>query len=160
MIIRYIYSFFLGVLLAVFIGVGIAAFYKAPERPEYPIMTAPIRPDGTQSAVDIKNQREYELKSRDYQRQSEDYNKNVSIIAIVLAVALVVISLLFLEKILVLSDGILLGGIFALIYAIARGFGNTDEMFRFFVVSIGLLVALFVGYWKFVKNNKKLNGRK
>lgn len=160
MIIRYMYSLFLGALLAVFIGVGIAAFYQAPTAPEYPIMTAPIKPDGSQSPLDIQKQREYEAKSRNFQKVNEQYSKNVSIIAIAAAVLLVVVSLLFIEKILILSDGILLGGIFTLIYAIMRGFGNNDEMFRFFVVSVGLLVALFVGYWKFVKDNKKLTGRK
>lgn len=160
MIIRYIYSFFLGALLALFIGVGIAAFYQSPKQPEYPIMTAPIKADGTQSQIDLQKQREYELRSRDFQKQNETYSKNVSAIAIIAAVVLVVVSLLLFEKILILSDGILLGGIFTLVYAIIRGFGNHDEMFRFFVVSVGLLVALFVGYWKFVKGNKKLTGRK
>lgn len=159
MVIRYIYSFFLGALLALFIGVGIAAFYKSPKQPEYPIMTAPIKPDGTQSTFDVQKQREYEVKSREFQKQNETYSKNVSVIAIAAAVALVVISLLLFEKILILSDGILLGGIFTLVYAIGRGFGNTDEIFRFFVVSISLLVALFVGYWKFVRSNKALTGR-
>lgn len=155
MVIRYIYSLFLGVLLSVFIGVGIAAFYNSPTQPEYPIMTAPIKPDGTQSTVNIDKQRAYEIRSRDFQKENEQYSKNVSVIAIAAAVLLVVVSLLFIEKILILSDGILLGGIFTLIYAIIRGFGNNDEMFRFFVVSIGLLVALFVGYWKFVRGMKK-----
>lgn len=155
MVIRYMYSLFLGALLAVFIGVGIAAFYMAPKSPEYPIMTAPIHPDGAQSTEDIKEQRAYEVQSRDFQKENEQYSKNVSIIAIAAAVLLVVISLLFIEKILILSDGILLGGIFTLVYAIMRGFGNSDEMFRFFVVSVGLLVALFVGYWKFVRGIKK-----
>lgn len=155
MIIRYMYSFFLGALIAVFIGVGIAAFYKSPTPPEYSFMTAPIKPDGTQSTEDLQKQRDYEAKSREFQKENEQYSKNVSIIAIAFAVALVVISLIFIEKILILSDGILLGGIFTLVYAIFRGFGNNDEMFRFFVVAVGLLIALFVGYWKFVKPAQK-----
>lgn len=155
MVIRYIYSFFLGVLLAVFIGVGIAAFYESPKQPEYPIMTAPIKVDGTQSATDAANQRNFEIKSRDYQKQNELYSRNVSIASTIFAVLLVVISLIFLEKILILSDGILLGGLFTLVYAIVRGFVSGDEMFRFFVVSVGLFVALFVGYWRFVKEKSK-----
>ncbi len=159
MVIRYIYSFFLGALLAVFIGVGIAAFYKEPKAPDYPIMTS-FKADGTLSASDAAKQREFEISSREYQKRLEPYNRNVSILATISAVLFVVISLVLLEKILILSDGILLGGLFTLVYAIIRGFVSTDEMFRFFVVTVGLAVALFVGYWKFVKNNKKLTGRK
>ena len=35
-----------------------------------------------------------------------------------------------------------------------RGFGAGNEMFRFIVVSIGLAVAIFLGYWRFVKTTK------
>lgn len=153
--IKHLYAFFLGALIAIFIALGIEAFYPKPLMPEYPIMTAPLKPDGSQSTEDFNRQRAYEIRSREFQKETQNYNKMVSIISIVLAVILVGISVLFVEKILIISDGILLGGIFTLIYAIGRGFGTGNEQFHLIVVGVGLLVALFVGYWKFVKPQKK-----
>lgn len=156
MIIRYLYSFFLAVLLVTFVGVGIAAFYKAPKYPEYPIETAPLEYGReTSESAEMREKRiAYERQSREFQKVNETYNKNVSTIAIVAALIILAVSILMLNKILYLSDGLLLGGVFTLIYAVIRGFSAGDEMFRFIVVSIGLIVVIILGYWKFVKNNR------
>lgn len=157
MIIRYLYTFFLAVLLVTFVGVGIAAFYKAPQYPEFPIETEPLMvgKETTESAEMREKRINFEMASRDFQKTNEIYNKNVSTIAIVAALVILVVSITLLNKILYLSDGLLLGGVFTLIYSVIRGFNAGDEMFRFVVVSIGLGVAVFLGYWKFVRVSKK-----
>lgn len=161
MILRYLYTLFLAVLLVTFVGVGIAAFYKAPKYPEYPIQTEPVKlfPEQTTESAEMRQERvDFEKKSRDFQKENEAYNKNVSTIAIAASLLILVLSVTFLTKILYLSDGLLLGGVFTLIYAVVRGFSAGDEMFRFIVVSVGLAVAVFLGYWKFVRHqtpNKK-----
>lgn len=159
MLIRYLYTFFLAVLLVTFVGVGIAAFYKSPQRPEYPIETEPIVYEQnklTSESAEVQQRRiKYEKDSRNFQKIEEVYNKNVSTVAIVAALFILVVSITLLNKILYLSDGLLLGGVFTLIYSVIRGFSAGDEMFRFVVVSIGLAVAVFLGYWKFVRTQKK-----
>ncbi len=158
MFLRYLYSFFLGVLLVTFVGVGIAAFYKAPKYPEYPIETQPLTQDPAKPATESPQMRQerisFEKNSRQFQKDSEKYNKNVSTIAIAASLAILVISITLLSKILYLSDGLLLGAVFTLIYAVVRGFSAGDEMFRFVVVTISLVVAIFLGYWKFVRKVK------
>ncbi|MDO8269671.1 MAG: hypothetical protein Q7T54_03310 [Candidatus Levybacteria bacterium] len=155
MILRYLYTFFLAVLLVTFVGVGIAAFYKAPKYPEYPITTEAISlefgKETTESAEMRQKRVEFEKESREFQKINEVYNKNVSTIAIVASLIILVVSITFLNKIMYLSDGLLLGGVFTLIYSVVRGFNAGDEMFRFIVVTIGLAVAIFLGYWKFVR---------
>jgi hypothetical protein len=159
MFLRIVYTIFLGLLLATFVGVGIAAFYKQPKYPEYPprLQYAPTVPEksGTTSAEYVKEQEAYTKKTEAFQKISEEYNKNVSIIALIAAIIFVVGSLTLVKHILAIADGVLLGGVVTLIYSIGRGFSANDDIFRFFVVSVGLFIALIVGYLKFVKPASK-----
>lgn len=160
MILKYLYSFFLAVLVVTFIGVGIAAFYKSPKYPEYPmetkpVMMAPATEVTTESAEMTQKRMDFEIASKDYQKSSEIYNKNVSTIGVAAALLILSLSITLLSKIEFISDGLLLGGVFTLVYAIIRGFGAGDEMFRFLVVTVGLIVAIFLGYWRFVRKEAK-----
>jgi hypothetical protein len=52
------------------------------------------------------------------------------------------------------ADGLLLGGVFTLAYAVGRGF-MADDKFRFVAVSVSLVIALVTGYLKFVRPLEK-----
>lgn len=160
MLIKYVYIVFLGLILATFVGVGISAFYKGPVYPETPPTLKYARPypeadTSTPSAEYIKEQEAFDAESKKYQEASEQYNKYVSMIAIGFAIAMMVISLTLFKKILVIADGLLLGGVLTLAYSIVRGFGSDDDMFRFFVVGAGLITAMVLGYLKFVAPQTK-----
>ncbi len=86
-----------------------------------------------------------------YFQASQLYNRNVSIISVTAAVIILVASLTLFKRILLIADGLLLGGVLTLIYSIIRGFGTEDNMFRFIVVLIGLITALILGYIKFIR---------
>ena len=164
MILKYIYTIFLAVLVVTFVGVGIAAFYPGPKYPEYPIETAPIVYEPEKAPTESAQMREkrirYEKDSRQFQKQNERYSKNVSTISIVASLIVLVASITLLSKILFLSDGLLFGGVLTLCYAIVRGFGSGDEKFRFAVVTIGLITAIFLGYWRFVRSEKATKKKK
>lgn len=154
MIIKHIYTVFLAIILVTFVGVGIAAFYKAPKSPDYPIgLSYPTLPTekSTEAAQMKQEQIKFDIQQREFQKLNEIYNKNVSTISIVASLIILIASITLLNRILYLSDGLLLGGVLTLGYAIIRGFGAGDEMFRFLVVTIGLVTAVFLGYWKFVR---------
>lgn len=157
MVIRWLYTIFLAAILVTFVGVGIAAFYKAPKSPEYPIglsypqISLEKSSDSAQMRAD---QTKFDKEQRVFQKSNEVYNKNVSSIAMIASLLILILSISLLSKILYLSDGLLLGGVLTLGYSIIRGFGSGDEMFRFIVVTIGLVVVVFLGYWKFVRNFK------
>ena len=163
MILKYIYTVFLGILLATFVGVGIAAFYPQPKYPQYPPMFAPqaVKPfseaqnDSTQAALLQKQEQESYRISQDFQKLSEDYNKNVSVISLTSAIIILLLSLTLVKNLIYIADGTLLGGVLTLLYSIVRGFGSQDDMFRFVVVTIGLLIALILGYIKFIKPSTK-----
>ena len=155
MILKFIYTVFIGVLFATLVGVGIAAFYPQPKHPDYPIRLSYPKEPALQTETDrqtlIKEQEAYEKKSKEFQEKNQLYNRNVSIIAIVFAIAALVVSLTFLKTLLMIADGLLLGGLLTLLYSIIRGFETQDNMFRFIVVAIGFVVAVAVGYIKFTK---------
>jgi hypothetical protein len=156
MILKFIYTLFLGILLALFVGLGVAAFYEQPKAPEYPSTLRYAEPLGkdqqaTISAQQRQDQIKYDKDFKDYQQKIEIYNRNVSIICLVAAILFLSVSLLFLKDLLLISDGLLLGGIFTILYSIVRGFSTNDNKFHFVIVTIGLLIALVLGYIKFIK---------
>ncbi len=147
---KVIYAFFVGILLAIFVGVGISTFYVEPKYPTTPEIY-------TKAVVD-PNDAEFRAKEADYNKAQEqynkdisDYNRNVSIIALVSAVLFLTIGLLLASRIHVISDGLLLGGVFTLIYSLFRGFISQENAYRFSIVTVGLIVALVLGYIKFIK---------
>lgn len=165
MLIKYIYTFFIGILLATFIGVGIAAFYEAPKYPEFPASSVgslrkPMMPPvASQSAQEQEREwklsMQYEEKMKAYQAANRLYNRNVSLFTTAAAVLILIISLTMLKKLDMLSDGLLLGGLFTQLYSITRGFESQDNKFRFLVVSVGLAASLIVGYMKFIRNKNQ-----
>lgn len=163
MLIKYVYIVFLGLILATFVGVGIAAFYKGPVYPETPVsLRYPYPPENSiasPSAEYIKQQEAFDQKSKEFQTQNDTYNRNVSMMSLGFAVAMLIISLVFFKKITVIADGLLLGGVLTLAYSIVRGFNTNDDVYRFLVVGAGLITAMVLGYIKFVapqaKNAKK-----
>lgn len=160
MLIKYVYIVFLGLILSTFVGVGIAAFYKGPVYPETPPALRYSRPypeavEGTPSAEYIKEDEAFQAKSKEFQKQSDQYNRNVSMIALGFAVAMLVVSLVFVKKITIIADGVLLGGVLTLAYSIVRGFNTNDDIYRFLVVGAGLITAMILGYLKFVAPQSK-----
>jgi len=156
--IEIIYTLFLGIMISVFVGLGIAAFYPEPPYPEMPsdlkVYSMPMEKseENSREAERILNsQKEYDKTIADYQKILNDYNRNVSIIALIASVLALSISLVLSHKLLVLADGVLLGGVITLLYSVARVFGSGDDKVRFLVVAVGLCVALILGYIKFIR---------
>lgn len=154
MILRIIYTIFIGVLLATFVGVGITAFYPDPKSPEEPLEIK-YCPQNEPTTPELRaKQQEFDSAFKDFRNRQQEYNKNVSIISVAAAIIILIVSLTLLKKIMLIADGLLLGGVLTLIYSIIRGFDSGDNTFRFIVVSIGLIIALILGYLKFIKLSK------
>ncbi len=149
-VIALVYAFFIGILLAVFVGFGIATFYSAPEQPEFPQLSERVEPfeqDDTEiSAYD----KEYDI----YSKELQSYHRNVSIISLIAAVVLVSAGLLLAQKLTILADGILLGGLLTLIYSIGRSFASEDPAYSFITITISLIITFVLGYKKFVQTAK------
>lgn len=155
MLLRYVYILFVGLLVATFVGVGIAAFYKGPTPPDYSTYPYKSAPSASESAEIEREQAEQDREFKEFTKLDQNYNKNVSMIALAAAIIILVLSLTLVKQIQLISDGLLLGGVLTLLYSIVRGFSSNDDIFRFLVVSAGLIAALFIGYLKFVRAQSK-----
>jgi hypothetical protein len=157
--IRYIYTFFVGLFLAIFVGMGIQVFYDSPKPPEAPdwynsTSMGKFEP----SEAERKQESEYNAKMKVFNETTmSNYNRNVSIIVLSCAVVVLAISLIFDAKLGVIADGLLLGGIFTLLYGIGRGIAVDSNKFRFLVASIGLLITIVLGFLKFAPIKLKVS---
>lgn len=157
-ILKLVYTFFLGILLAIFVGVGINTFYPGPKAPEYPSSSMSY---GKELTVEQeKTQRDFDKKMEQHDKDMRPYNRNVSIITLVAAVSFLALSIVFEKRIKIIADGIMLGGLFTLLYSIGRGFASEDSKYVFLVVTVGLAVVLYLGYHRFVKTTPQATKRK
>lgn len=148
-----LYSLFVGMLLAAFIAVGIDAFYPRPAVPQYPTsLQLPItKSEGAPTDDQLDAQREYDRLYADYRVESTLYNRNVSIVVLVAAVVFVVTGLTFDRRVRLMADGVLLGGIFSLLYSIGRSFAAGSSKYTLAVVGVGLVLTVAIGYVRFLR---------
>jgi len=156
---KFVYTIFVGLLIVAFVGLGIDAFYSGPDYPEYPTRLERPYPvtekeeDLTTEEKEARNEEfeKYQVEQEKYETESKLYNRNVSIIVLSVAILILVLSLAFATQLAIISDGAILGGVFTLIYGIIRGIEAGDPKFRFLVVTVGLIVAIILGYLKFIR---------
>ncbi len=144
MALKVIYTFFIGILVVLFVGAGIQAFYPEPTYPYSSIRGSEL------SGVD------YQREMEQYDLNRKTYNRNVTVITLTFAVAILILSLSLSHALMVISDGLLLGGVLTLLYSVIRVFGSGDDKLRFLVITIGLVISLSVGYFKFIRGSKSI----
>ncbi len=128
-----IYSFFLGLAVVGFVGIGLDTFYPNPEYPQ-----------GGYSG--------HSPAEEAYQQAYESWSLITSIILLVVATVILVVGLALGERLVVLANGLLLGGLFTMVYAVGRSIG-TDSVLRFVVITVALLVTIGVGWFKFARQS-------
>lgn len=151
--IRYIYTFFVGLFIAIFIGLGIAVFYEAPKSPNEPVWYPTI--GVKQELTDAQKQEEivFNTEVKEYTKKMQVYYRNVSIIVLVCAVLVLIFSLTLTKYLGVITDGTLLGGVFTLLYGIGVGMATDNNKYRFIVAGVGLAITLLLGYLKFTRQS-------
>ena len=116
-----IFAFFLGLLVLAFVAVALGTFYPQPEW--------------------------MEGSARSY----DSWRLTTGILLLVCATALLAASLVLPEDQVVLSNGILLGGVFTMVYAVVSAFVSDPGLLRFGVVTVALAVTIVIGYARFVR---------
>lgn len=147
-LLRLLYTVFLGILLAIFVGVGVNTFYAGPKAPDYPVSLNTYGKELTAEQAQL--QRQFDQQQQTYEKAMKPYNRNVSMITLGAAVALLTVSLLFGHRIRIIADGIMFGGLFTLLYSLGRSFASQDSKYIFAVVSVALVLVLSLGYRRFV----------
>lgn len=155
MILKLFYTLFLGLLVALFVGLGIDAFYEGPKAPDYPSELNLQKTDCGEYAELKATQEKFDQEQKSFMEKEKSYNRNVSMISLAFAIVIMIISLTFFSKIKMIADGILLGGVFTTAYSIIRGLMSENSKFRFLIVTVGLIIALVLGYIKFIRPKEK-----
>ncbi|MFT3832909.1 MAG: hypothetical protein QM711_06255 [Micropruina sp.] len=114
-----IFSFFLGLAVVAFIGIGVNTFY--PE------------PGYTTDSEGVWN----------------SYRLTTSIVLLVCATLVMLLSLAIANTGSVLANGALLGGLFTMLYAVGIGISAGQQWPRFLVMAAALVITVGVGWWKF-----------
>jgi hypothetical protein len=154
-LLKLIYTFFLGIFLAIFVGVGINTFYPGPKSPEFPTALNTYGKEPELTNDQIKIQKDWDQTMAQHNQDMKPYNRNVSMLTLAAAVIFLVVSIAYEKKIKIIADGIMLGGLFTLLYSLGRGFASENSKYVFAVVSVGLAIILFLGYHRFVRINTK-----
>jgi hypothetical protein len=163
---RTIFSFFLGIMLVAFAGVGVYTFYPPPEEFVTQIreldrreeMIRDSRPADQLTAEDRAqirevNQERYAL--QDARRESErPWGRTTSIILMVVATLAMAVSLIRAGQLPVISNGLLLGGVFTMLYGVGWIIATDVSKARFVVMAIALVITLALGYVRFVRSAK------
>ncbi len=161
-----IFSFFLGILLVVVVGVGVWTFYEQPFGPNSPeqerleelykqqeqinMRTGGKEMTPADQAEMKKIQDEVDRINDDMSDRRDQWAVNTSIILIIFATVLMAISLFLPEMLRVFSNGFLLGGMFTLIYGTGWSFAGGDTRARFWVVLVALILSVGIGYLRFI----------
>ncbi len=160
---RTIFSFFLAFMVTAFVGVGVHTFYGPPEAFETEIrqlerreraITAARAPDELTAAdreqiQEITDRRDA-LRDEATAARSR-WARGTSIILIAFATLAMAVSLIRAEQLPVVSNGLLLGGVFTMLYGVGWVVATDRSVIRFVVMTVALVVTLALGYVRFIR---------
>lgn len=149
-ILRAVYTFFLGLLLALFVGLGVATVHPGPEEPAPPPAVATARETRELTPEEQQQWVGYELEREAWEDESMRHSRDVGVVALVASVVLLAVSLFVERRRPVLAHGVLLGGLFTLVHSVVRSLISQDTLATFGVVTVALVVVLYLGYRRFV----------
>jgi hypothetical protein len=149
-ILRTVHTFLLGLLLALFVGLGIATVHPGPAEPVPPAAVATARESRELAPEEQQQWAAYERERESWEESSLRYSRDVGVAALVASVALLAAGLGVERRRPVLAQGILLGGLFTLLHSVVRSLVSQDTVASFAVVTVALAVVLLLGYRRFV----------
>lgn len=163
-----IFSFFLGLMVTAFIGVGVNTFYPSPDeayqkqireigrRQEHLSTKAAPGSYSAAEQAEMDSIRAVQDALIDRQQaERKDWARTTSIVLVVFATIALVVSLTLNERIRVIANGLLLGGLFTMIYGVGWVIFSGNSVARFFVILFALAVAIGLGYARFVRGRRE-----
>lgn len=166
-----IFSIFLGIMIMAFIGVGVYTFYPQPDRQTQVQLEELYRQQqdiqGFKDPTALTDADRARLmavqadirKLEDRQKaEVEVWGRNTSIILILFATLVMAISIIRADQLPVISNGLLLGGVFTMIYGVGWIVATGTSYSRFGVMTVALVITLVLGYVRFVWRRKAPGG--
>ena len=146
---------------------GVWTFYPGPDREGAPkqqeiqklyreqerldMKRGPGSLDATQQAEYDQRQKQIDRLNSEMQKMRNAWAVNTSIILLTFATILMAISLFLPDAMRVFSNGVLLGGLFSVLYGTGWSFAGGNSKARFFVVLVALLLSVAFGYLRFIR---------
>ena len=174
-VLQAIFAVFLGLMITAVVGVGVYTFHPNPgdesqeqiqalydERSAIDGCNSPT-PNECKTWNQLTTAERARAKAIDaqvttLQRASEEkssqWRMSTSVILIVIATMLMAVALALGDSVTVLSNGILLGGLFTMLYGVGWGLASGNSVTRFLVLVAALAVSLVLGYLKFVRGRR------
>ncbi len=171
-VLQAIFAVFLGLMITAVVGVGVYTFHPNPgEETQEQIQALQDERyaiDGCNTgqcrsweqltaaeqaqikAIDA----EVTMLQRVAEERSSQWRMSTSVILIVIATMLMGLALALGDSVFVLSNGILLGGLFTMLYGVGWGLASGNSVTRFLVLVAALGVSLVLGYLKFVRGRR------
>lgn len=162
-----IFGFFLGLMVTSFIGVGVYTFYPPPDRAfrdhivslnrqqqEIRASKAPTELTDADRARMQELQREIDRLQDQQNAEGRVWGRQTSIILIAFATLAMAVSLIKAVQLPVISNGLLLGGVFTMIYGVGWIIATDTSTVRFFVMTAALAITLGLGYVRFVRQRE------
>jgi heme/copper-type cytochrome/quinol oxidase subunit 4 len=157
-VVNFVLGLATAVILAALIALGISAFYPTPVAPPYPntAMGAPIVPCASADVVCMQNNTKIEAQQQTAQSQYNSaetayesaigvYDRNLFIIANIVGIVIFAVGFWLIFGITLASNavpvGIMLAGLWSIMYGYAGGWGSVGDQLKFFV---GLVIAVLV----------------
>jgi hypothetical protein len=163
-----IFSFFLGLMVVALVGVGTNTLLPSPsEKYDQQLQELNRQLEGYymkssgESVLTVAEQAEFEAIQEEIaelnatvEAETRDWARTSSIILVVFATLVMSISLIKGEQLKVLSNGLLLGGIFTMVYGAGWAVFSGSSPIRLAVIAFALVVTIGLGYLKFVRSRK------
>jgi hypothetical protein len=141
-VLKIVFTLFIGVMVALFVGFGIEAFYPAPPYPnDLEIIYAKEMTEAQQATA--------QALQTAYDEAVKLHNQITSIVVTAVAVIIMFVSMFLEKRNITLTNGLLLGGLFTLIYGSGVGFSAGSAMITFITVAVGLAAVIVVGVRRF-----------
>ena len=160
---RTIFAFFLGLMLTAFVGVGVYTFHPPPNRFDNELRDLGRK---EQALRDVRAPNEPTSAERDSlqameRRRNElidaaaaariPWARTTSITLIIVATLAMAASLIGADRLHVISSGLLLGGVFTMLYGVGWIIATDNSVARFVVITVALATTLALAYARFVR---------
>ena len=168
-VLQALYALFLGGIITAFLVVGLNTFYPAPEVNEEELAALDERelelldcpPDEVQ--CELTDSERAQLRALDVQRETlweerdeaqRSWYRTAGVLLIGLATLLLALSLIRWDRAIVLSNGLLLGGLFTMVGGIGFTIAGGEGIDRFLVLTLALGITVGLGYLRFARRTE------
>ncbi len=164
-ILQALYALFLGGIITAFLVVTLTTFYPQPSFETQQIVELQQRqqqiyecPDGkgceitqAEQAEIARIDKELEPLRAQQEQARQEWARNAGLILIAAATALLGLSLVRWDRAIVLSNGMLLGGLFTMVGGIGLSIAGGEGVARFLVLALALALTVGLGYLRFAR---------